>query len=176
MQLPRAAPLIAAGRALTHRVVRCPFLSEYGVDCEATCKRARMDQKAAMLHAQMGYRNAEKSRRANREIHARLADTDIRLDRFGICLDWSMGYPAQRRAHTPKGTGLILDSPEAFSELSACSMILVSHWSTAASASIRGPSPYVRATPTPILSPSAPTTALPWILSRLSWISWRLWA
>jgi methylmalonyl-CoA mutase cobalamin-binding subunit len=123
--LPAADGLITAGRDLAGRVhvAPCPFLTEYGVDCEATYKRARMGEGAVMLHAQVGYRDAEKSRRAYAEIHARLAQDGIRLDRYGICLDWSMGYPADRRPHMPRGTGLILDSAQAFAELSACAPV-----------------------------------------------------
>ncbi len=123
--LPAAGALIAAGRGLAARVrvAGCPFLNEYGVDCEASYKRARMAEGAVMLHAQVGYRDAGKSRYAYGEIYARLAADGIRLDRCGICLDWSMGYPAERRPHMPRGTGLILDSPGAFAELSACAPV-----------------------------------------------------
>jgi len=67
-----------------------------------------------MFHAQFGYRSSEKSRRAYAEISERVAAAGYRVDRYGICLDWSMGYPAARRTGMPHGTGLILDSPEAF--------------------------------------------------------------
>ena len=124
-ELPTAQALIAAGRQLAEhaRVAACPFLTEYGVECEAAYKRARMDEGAVMLHAQVGYRDSEKSRHAFREIHGRLASDGIRLDRYGICLDWSMGYPAERRAHMPRGTGLILDSADAFADLTACAPV-----------------------------------------------------
>ena len=123
--LPAADGLIAAGQGIAEqvRVAPCPFLTEYGVDCEATYKRRRMAEQSVMLHAQVGYRDAEKSRRAYGEIHARLARDGIRLDRYGICLDWSMGYPANRRPHMPRGTGLILDSPQAFAALTACAPV-----------------------------------------------------
>jgi methylmalonyl-CoA mutase cobalamin-binding subunit len=43
-----------------------------------------------------------------------VAAAGYRVDRYGICLDWSMGYPAARRADMPRGTGLILEEPEGF--------------------------------------------------------------
>ena len=46
------------------RATACPFLTEYAVDCEAACTRARMHEGAAMLHAPVGYRVSEKNRRA----------------------------------------------------------------------------------------------------------------
>jgi hypothetical protein len=117
--LPDAAELIAEGRerAGTVRVGSCPFLAHYGVRSEAEYKRRRMAEGTVMLHAQVGYRDPAKSRRAFAEIHGRLAEAGYRVDRYGICLDWSMGYPEARRARMPKGTGLILRGPEDFAAL-----------------------------------------------------------
>jgi len=96
--LPRASDLIAEGRRLAndHAVQPCPFLRQYKVRSEAEYKRRRMAEGAIMLHAQIGYRSSQKSRRAYAEIHDRLARAGYRVDRYGICLDWSMGY--RRRA------------------------------------------------------------------------------
>ena len=117
--LPAASGLLGDGRALarTVRVGPCPFLKEAGVGSEREYKLRMVDQGRIMLHAQVGYRQPEKSRRAFAEIHERIAAAGYRVDRYGICLDWSMGYPAAKRAHMPKGTGLILDGPEAFAAL-----------------------------------------------------------
>ena len=71
-----------------------------------------MESRRLMFHAQIGYRDPEQSRRAWAEIYEGCAP-----DRYGICLDWSMGYPAQQRRGKPRGTGLILDTPEAFRAL-----------------------------------------------------------
>ena len=114
--LPNGAELLAEGRRLarTFTVGRCPFLTTHGVSSESEYKRRRMAEGAFMFHAQFGYRNPEKSRRAYVEIAERVAAAGYRVDRYGICLDWSMGYPAARRGGMSHGTGLILDSPEAF--------------------------------------------------------------
>ena len=115
-ELPQVSDLIAAGRDLarTVQVGPCAFLEEYGVRCESEYKLRRMREGTIMLHAQVGYRSMEKSRRAFAEIHQRVQAAGYRVDRYGICLDWSMGYPAAQRAHMPRGTGLILDRPEDF--------------------------------------------------------------
>ena len=115
-ELPDGAELLAEGRRLarTFTVGRCPFLITEGVASESEYKRRQMAAGALMFHAQFGYRSPEKSRRAYAEIAERVAAAGYRVDRYGICLDWSMGYPAARRAGMPHGTGLILDSPEAF--------------------------------------------------------------
>ena len=118
-ELPSVAVLLEEGRRLarTVRVGPCPFLTEYQVGSEAEYKRRRMREGRIMLHAQVGYRSAEKSRRAFAEIHERIGAAGYRVDRYGICLDWSMGYPAALRARMPRGTGLILDGPEDFAAL-----------------------------------------------------------
>ncbi|MGA2082527.1 MAG: cobalamin-dependent protein [Holophaga sp.] len=115
-ELPDAGALLAEGRKLAEsvQVGPCPFLSEWGVRSEGEYKRRRMVEGAIMLHAQVGWRSPEKTRHGLAEIHRRIAAAGYRVDRCGICLDWSMGYPAARRAHMPQGTGLILERPEDF--------------------------------------------------------------
>lgn len=117
--LPDATELLSEGRALarTFSVGHCPFLSTYDVTSESDYKRRRMAERALMFHAQFGYRNFDKSRSAYSEIYERVATAGYRIDRYGICLDWSMGYPASRRAEMPRGTGLILDAEEDFHTL-----------------------------------------------------------
>jgi methylmalonyl-CoA mutase cobalamin-binding domain/chain len=118
-ELPDATELVAEGRGMAQsvQVGSCPFLTEYYVRSESEYKRRRMDEGPLMFHAQFGFRSPEKSRRAYAEIHDRLAAAGYRVDRYGICLDWSMGYPATRRADMPRGTGLILQEPEDFALL-----------------------------------------------------------
>lgn len=119
--LPSAETLIASGRALarTHGVGDCAFLSANEVPSEADYKRRRAASGSIMIHSQIGYRDPEKTRRAWREIWQRAGERDVRVDRYGICLDWSMGYPREVRRRAQKGTGLILDGPEAFAALTA---------------------------------------------------------
>jgi methylmalonyl-CoA mutase cobalamin-binding subunit len=118
-RLPDAAELMARGRerARTIQVVPGPFLSATGAASEAAYKRQAVAEGRIMQHAQIGYRDLEKSCRAWAEIHASLAARGRRVDRYGICLDWVMGLPRDRRKAAPHGTGLILERPEDFSRL-----------------------------------------------------------
>ena len=118
-ELPEAAELLAEGRRMAQTVTvgTCPFLETYGVRSESEYKRQRMAEGQVMLHAQVGYRSLAKTRGAYAEIYERVAAAGYRVDRYGICLDWSMGYPASRRADMPRGTGLILHEPEDFAAL-----------------------------------------------------------
>lgn len=123
--LPDVQELIAAGRSLASSVGvgTCPFLTEHRVASESEYKRRCIDEGRLMLHGQIGFRSAEKSRRAYREIHDRLADAGYRVDRFGLCLDWSMGYPRELRAGKPRGTGLILDDEASFAALTGAAPV-----------------------------------------------------
>jgi len=119
--LPDAAEMLAQGRSLAPdvTVASCPFLTTYDVQSEIEYKQARVGEQAIMLHAQVGYRDLEKSKRAYAEICERVAAAGHRVDRYGICLDWSMGYPTKARRNMPRGTGLILQNCDEFAQLTA---------------------------------------------------------
>lgn len=119
--LPSGAEIVAAGRerARRVRVGSCPFLAHHGVASELEYKQRKAAAGEIMLHAQIGYRDPAKSRQAWYEIAEATERAGHRVDRYGICLDWSMGYPRERRARMPRGTGLILDGPEDFAALTA---------------------------------------------------------
>ena len=123
--LPRAVDVIETGRTLARdwTVGGCAFLTEYGVSCEAQYKRERMQRGAFMQHAHVGLRDPETTRRACVEIYERSAAHDVRVDRYGLCLDWSMGYPRAERHRYPRGTGVILDRDEDFAALTAAAPV-----------------------------------------------------
>src|SRR5262245_30317634 len=112
--LPDAAALIAEGRAMAANVSVGPsaFLRHYGVESEIAYKRKSTAEGRVMMHAQIGFPDQAKSRRAYAEIWEALDKAGHRVDRYGICLDWSMGYPSARRASMPRGTGLIMEGIE----------------------------------------------------------------
>jgi methylmalonyl-CoA mutase cobalamin-binding subunit len=108
--LPDASALIEEGRNMAKRVTvgRSPFLENYGVPCEIAYKRKCTEEGRLMMHAQIGFRDPAKSQRAWAEIWEALDKAGHRVDRYGICLDWSMGYPRAQRTNMPRGTGLIM--------------------------------------------------------------------
>lgn len=118
-RLPDCVELIARGRdrARRARVEPGRFLAHYGVASEAEYKRQAVAGGRIMQHAQIGYRDLEKSRRAWAEVHEAVDKAGARVDRYGICLDWAMGLPRDRRKDVPIGTSLILDEPEDFARL-----------------------------------------------------------
>lgn len=122
---PEDGEALKRGRAAAGsvRVGDCAFLSDYNVRCELEYKqRARRDGQI-MLHAQIGWRDPDLSAQGWRQIHDSVDRAGGTLDRYGICLDWSMGYPKARRHGMGKGTGLILERLEDFVALTKCAPV-----------------------------------------------------
>src|SRR5438105_8259037 len=88
--LPETAAMFDRGRELArvHKVEPGLFLKENGVASEAEFKRREASRGRIMQHAQIGYRDPEKSRRAWAEIYETCLGAGVRVDRYGICLDW----------------------------------------------------------------------------------------
>jgi len=123
--LPGASDLILQGRAMAKdwQVQPGAFGKHYGVSCEAEYKRLKVAEAQLMQHAQIGWRDPVKSREAWAEIHERCATGNVTIDRYGICLDWSMGIPRDDRGDAMRGTGLILDGPEQFADLTSAAPV-----------------------------------------------------
>lgn len=115
-EMPRGADLLAAGRALARDwgVGPSAFLSHFGVTSELDYKRQAMAAGRVMAHAQIGWREPAKSIRAYAEIWQALDRLGYRVDRYGLCLDWSMAVPRAQRAGAQRGTGMILRGVEDF--------------------------------------------------------------
>ncbi|MGE0213863.1 MAG: cobalamin-dependent protein [Parvibaculaceae bacterium] len=118
-RLPELESLIAAGRERA-RHVQAPagtFLSHYNAESEAAYKREAMESGRIMQHAQIGFRDKQRSREAWAEIYESLQKRNVRVDRYGISFDWTMGLPRELRKSVPAGTGMLLDTPEDFLKL-----------------------------------------------------------
>ena len=117
--LPDAAEVMARGRGRARQVrgASCAFLDHYGMASEAAYKRQAIAEGRIMQHAQIGYRDLGKSIRAWGDIYESCAARNVRVDRYGICLDWTMGLPREHRAKAPAGTGLILRDADDFAAL-----------------------------------------------------------
>jgi hypothetical protein len=99
-RLRPGAELLDAGRALARdwRLGPAPFLAQAGVASEAAYKRRAAAEGRIMQHAHIGFRNIERTIWAISEVHQACARQGVTVDRFGITLDWSMGYPPGMRA------------------------------------------------------------------------------
>lgn len=115
--------LLEAGRKLagTWTLGRCAFLEGEGVTSEAEYKRRMAAEGRIMQHAHIGFRNMDRTVGAIREIQETAAAEGVKVDRFGITLDWTMGYPPDRRDAAQRGTGIVLDGPEDFARITNAS-------------------------------------------------------
>lgn len=125
INLPDSSALIANGQSLAQsvRVGASRFLSENNVECEAAFKRRSSEAGELMFHAQVGWRNPAVTAENMARIQNEVADRGGHVDRYGICLDWSMGYPSDEREGRPKGTGLILAGADDFRLLADASSV-----------------------------------------------------
>ena len=117
--LPCGNEILEQGKALARdwSVGASAFLSYFHVNSEAEYKRQCINAGRIGQHAHMGFRDKEKSQRAFAEIYEQAEAKGVRVDRCGLCLDWSMGFPRAMRDRQLRGTGLILDGPEDFAQV-----------------------------------------------------------
>ncbi|WP_138934448.1 cobalamin-dependent protein [Roseovarius arcticus] len=123
---PAMAPghvLLAEGRRMAQdwRLGRSLFLETEGVASEAEYKRRAMRDARMMQHAHIGFRSIDRTVEAMGELHARAEEKGVGIDRFGVTLDWTMGYPQDRREGAARGTGIVLTGPEDFARITAAS-------------------------------------------------------
>ncbi|MFX0014476.1 MAG: hypothetical protein ACFFB2_09070 [Promethearchaeota archaeon] len=118
-ELPDINDILGEAEQLSQSVTvgSCPFLTKYDVQSESDYKRQQTSERSIMLHGQIGYRSPTKTKLAYTKIYNHISTAGYRIDRYGICLDWSMGYPLNLRENMPRGTGLILSKPESFIDL-----------------------------------------------------------
>lgn len=123
--LPSGAETLARGGDLARdwKVGPSAFLDHVGASCEAEFKRASAASNRIMQHAQIGFRDLAKTRRAYGEIYEACQKRGVSVDRYGICLDWSMGYPRDQRSDGLRSTGLLLDDVDDFVELTAAAPV-----------------------------------------------------
>ena len=119
-ELPSGRELLAEGRALAKDwgLGPCPFLREQAVESETDYKRRQAAAGAVMLHAQIGYRAKQRTLEAAKRVYEASERRGHPVARYGICLDWSMGFPRDLRRGRPRGTGLLLEGPEDFAAVS----------------------------------------------------------
>ncbi len=114
-----AEELLSEGRALVRdwRVGRNLFLDAAGVATESEYKRRAAAAGRIMQHAHIGFRSVARTCAAMAEVHRTCLQKGVTVDRFGVTLDWSMGYPPELRAERPRGTGIVLEGPEDFARI-----------------------------------------------------------
>lgn len=113
-QLPELGSILHEAKKIASSMTigKTLFMEKHGVNSEAEYKLKRMKEGRVMRHAHIGWNSWEETSKGFLHIYKELADRDVPLDRFGVCLDWTMGVPKRTRCKLSQGTGLIFTSPE----------------------------------------------------------------
>jgi len=115
-EFPDSVSLILAGEASAATITpaKSAFLTQHGELSEAGYKRTAASERRLMHHAQVGWRDPALTAQNISLISSRIASENGYVDRYGICLDWSMGYPPNERDGRARGTGLVLRNDDDF--------------------------------------------------------------
>jgi len=121
--LPPGRELLAEGRAMAADwpLGSCLFLETEGITSEAEYKRRVAAEGRIMQHAHIGFRSVTRTTEAMARLVEDAAKAGACIDRFGMTLDWTMGYPPERRRDATRGTGIVLDGPEDFARITNAS-------------------------------------------------------
>lgn len=111
--------LLDAGRAMARdwTLGESLFLKTMQVASEAAFKRRAIAERRIMQHAHIGFRSVGRTTEAIRQVFDTTARHGATVDRFGITLDWSMGYPIAERTARGRGTGIVLAGAEDFARI-----------------------------------------------------------
>ena len=111
--------LLSEGRAMARdwKLGSCLFLEANNVTSEVEYKRRKISENTHMQHAHIGFRSVGRTSDGMAYLYDKAGKKNVNIDRFGVTLDWSMGYPPDNRAERVRGTGIVLNGPEDFSTI-----------------------------------------------------------
>lgn len=121
--LPKGADLLGIGENLVSywSVGFSAFHRATGFRNEIEYKQYRTQSGHVMQHAHLGLRDLGHTVDAIQRVYDSCSKRGVRIDRFGMCLDWSMGYPRDQRTDQMSGTGVLLNDVDAFARLTDAS-------------------------------------------------------
>lgn len=113
-ELPDMKSLLAEGHKQAEQVSipETLFMKTHGVRSEAEYKRKMMAQHKVMTHSHIGWSDVQYTAKAFHEVYDALHAVGYTIDRFGVCLDGSMGVPEKYRDRVIVGSGQIYRTPE----------------------------------------------------------------
>lgn len=119
-ELPDMKTLLSEGEKIAKTVTigESLFMKTYGVKSEAEYKRKMMQTGHVMKHTHIGWNSVSATAEGFRKIYEALKESGSYVDRFGVCLDGSMGVPAEYRERIQVGTGQAYKTPEEWKILS----------------------------------------------------------
>lgn len=112
--LPDMKTLIAEGKkiAKTVSIGETLFMKHFGVKSEAEYKRKMMEAGHVMKHSHIGWNSVSTTADGFHKIFDELTAAGSYVDRFGVCLDGSMGVPKEYRDRIQVGTGQVYNTPD----------------------------------------------------------------
>lgn len=119
-ELPDMKTLLSEGEKIAKTVTigESLFMKTYGVRSEAEYKRKMMQTGHVMKHTHIGWNSVSATAEGFQKIYEALKESGSYVDRFGVCLDGSMGVPAEYRDRIQVGTGQVYKTPEEWKILS----------------------------------------------------------
>ncbi len=119
-ELPDMKTLLSEGEKIAKTVTigESLFMKTYGVRSEAEYKRKMMQTGHVMKHTHIGWNSVSATAEGFQKIYEALMESGSYVDRFGVCLDGSMGVPAEYRDRIQVGTGQVYKTPEEWKILS----------------------------------------------------------
>lgn len=119
-ELPDMKTLLSEGEKIAKTVTigESLFMKTYGVKSEAEYKRKMMQTGHVMKHTHIGWNSVSATAEGFQKIYEALKESGSYVDRFGVCLDGSMGVPAEYRDRIQVGTGQVYKTPEEWKILS----------------------------------------------------------
>lgn len=119
-ELPDMKTLLSEGEKIAKTVTigESLFMKTYGVRSEAEYKRKMMQTGHVMKHTHIGWNSVSATAEGFQKIYEVLKESGSYVDRFGVCLDGSMGVPAEYRDRIQVGTGQVYKTPEEWKILS----------------------------------------------------------
>ena len=92
------------------QIGRTAFMDKMGVDSELAYKKQCLKDNRIIFHAHIGMGSWEATAEALAHLQKTAEQSEIIIDRAGICLDRRMGLPKSRRKKIPAETGPMLDN------------------------------------------------------------------
>ena len=87
------------------QIGKTAFMKKFNVDSEVEYKKRMMHENRIMFHAHIGLNSWKDTAEALKFLYEEMEKRNLRIDRFGLCLDRGMGLPSDLRRKIPRETG-----------------------------------------------------------------------
>ena len=93
------------------------FLKEKGFSSEIEYKKKMMEEHKITKHSVIGWSNWKVTEEGIQQVYNGLKEAGSHIERFGFCLDWTMGVPKEYRHMFQESGSLVLDTQEEWDAL-----------------------------------------------------------